>query len=62
MTRKTPMPCPFCAEMPIFVEDHTGLHEVRCDNDDCEIRVETLSCASREDAVAAWNRRQGDPR
>lgn len=51
-------PCPFCGNGEVRAIEGRGYnnHIVMCDECGCR----TAACDSKEDAIEAWNRRQGD--
>lgn len=49
-------PCPFCGS-EASVHSGTEDHYVLCRNDDCVAALVARSFSSREEAIAAWNKR-----
>jgi len=51
-------PCPFCGGKATKVYFSDGrLHEIICNNMDCNMQVETLYWSTESEAIAAWNHR-----
>lgn len=64
---ETPLPCKQCGS-PVHVfewthydEPGTGLYEAQCENEKCELPEIIVEC-SEEEAVAAWNAQNTNPR
>ena len=53
-------PCPFCGGAVKTYEDIRGKHYVQCLNPFCDMLVCTFSRGTKEEAIAAWNRREGE--
>lgn len=54
-------PCPFCGKRPFMRHVCTMLdtYKVYCGNEDCCVSPQTRWYYKKEQAVAAWNRRNG---
>jgi Lar family restriction alleviation protein len=56
-------PCPFCGGKAELIHDPHGnqfLYWARCDNIGCTVCPEAKMTANKEDAIDAWNRREGE--
>lgn len=53
-------PCPFCGKTPKIKSAILGGYYVMCFNKYCETMVTTASMPTRELAIKAWNRRDGE--
>ena len=51
-----PLPCPFCGCEPSIIKNN-GYYNVECQNHDCRMNVYTVTCESKNKAIAIWNRR-----
>ena len=49
-------PCPFCSNSNAYVADYSEKFAVECPNCDCSTRL----CDTKEEAVDAWNMRDGN--
>ena len=57
-----PLPCPFCSEEPVidnYLSKGMRVWSVACENDDCQVDVETADFESIDDAIKAWNQKVG---
>ena len=55
-------PCPFCGSKDVKIRRPTfseGLFFIQCENQECEVIVETLTRAL-DHAVEVWNKRGGE--
>jgi hypothetical protein len=53
---KSLLPCPFCGEIPVYIENESGI-VVKCMNTDCSVYTYTEGKASKAIARKSWNTR-----
>ena len=60
----TPLPCPFCGQMPEVGPDIilTRYVRVRCVNEGCRIMCQTIAVLTDEEAIRLWNKRSYERR
>lgn len=56
------LPCPFCGsedDVKVFSRIFNGykLYWIRCDNGNCPVHAETATFKTRDETIAAWNKR-----
>lgn len=61
-TEDSPTPCPWCGNIPNVCDYYVGKitkYAVYCRGSDCKVNPNTSPCATKADAIAAWNTRKG---
>ena len=53
-------PCPFCGEMPIIHGEESGDYYIECINVGCACLPTSCFYETKEQAIEAWNRREGE--